>query len=168
MDIVNAKIGQSIAKDSAAVINDKTFTANALVGLATGASQFTKSDNTHPIQQARNAEKTPVNLSDKQAIHNENRRKVNPENVDKLLREENVNFSQSLSNVSEFLQTNGTNISFSIDNDAEQPVITVTDQESGNVIRQIPSEEVQKFAERLREIESGSSSTIGLVLNRQA
>ncbi len=66
------------------------------------------------------------------------------------------------------MQTNGTNISFGIDNDAEQPVITVTDQESGNVIRQIPSEEVQKFAERIKEIVSGSMSIVGLVLDMQA
>ncbi|MFT6269884.1 MAG: flagellar protein FlaG [Alphaproteobacteria bacterium] len=168
MDIVNAKIGQIIAKDSASVINDKTFIASALVGFASGASQFTKSDNVHVTQQTRNAEKTLVKLPDKQAGDNESKRKVISENADKDHREENVNFSQSLSNVSGLLQINGTKISFSIENIAERPVVTVTDLSTGNIIRQIPSEEVQKFAERIREIESGSISKTGLVLDKQA
>ena len=168
MDVLNTRIGQSIAKDSAATINDKTFNASSLVGYSSGVSQFAKSDNNHTTQQVKNTEKTLVNLPDKWTGESDNKRKVNAKNADNLLREENVSFSASLSNINELLQTNGTNISFSIENGKERPVIIVTDQDSGNVIRQIPTEEVQKFAERLREIESGSSNNVGLVFERQA
>jgi flagellar protein FlaG len=168
MDVINAKIGLSIAKDNAAVINDKTFTASALVGLSSGVSQFTKSDSIHTNQQAKSTDETLTNLPDRQLANADNKRQVISENADKRKREETVNFSQSLSNINELLQINGTKISFSIDNTAKYPVITVTDKDTGNVIRQIPSEEVQKFAERIREIESGSMSIVGLVLDKQA
>jgi flagellar protein FlaG len=168
MDIVNTKIGMGIAKESVSVINDKTFAASSLVGFSSGVSQFAKSENFQTTQQVKNADKTLVNLSEQQVSNSDKKRKVNTENADIKVTEVDVNFSQALSNINEQLQINGTNISFIMDNSAEQPVIIVTDKESGNVIRQIPTEEMQKFAEHVKEIESGSQSTLGLVLDRQA
>lgn len=168
MDIVNTKIGMGIAKESASVINDKTFAASSLVGFSSGVSQYAKSDNIQTNQQVKNAEKTWVNLSEQQVANSDKKRKVNLTNADTNEREENVSFSQSLSNINETLQINGTNISFIMDNSAKRPVIIVTDKDSGKVIRQIPTEEVQKFAEHIQEIESGFQSTLGLVLDRQA
>jgi flagellar protein FlaG len=168
MDIVNTKIGLSIAKESAAMINDKTFAASNLVGFSSGVSQFAKSEIVHPNQQVKNADKTLVNLSEQHASNTDKKRKGNLANADSNTREVNVGFSESLSNINEQLQINGTNISFIMDNSAEQPVIIVTDKESGNVIRQIPTEEMQKFAEHVQKIEFGSQPTLGLVLDKQA
>lgn len=168
MDIVNTKIGMNSAKDSAAVINDKSFSASNLVGFSSGVSQFAKSENTHSTQQVKNAEKTLVNLSDQALSNSDKKRKVNIENADTNAREDYVSFSQTLSNINEQMQTNGTNISFKVDNSAKQPIIIVSDKDSGNIIRQIPTEEVQKFAEHVQEIESGSQSAVGLVLDKQA
>lgn len=168
MDIVNSKIGMGIAKESASMINDKTFAANNLVGFSSGVSQFAKSEIMLTNQQVKNAEKTLVNLSEQHTSNTEKKRKVNLANADTDSREVNVGFSQSLSNINEQLQINGTNISFKMDNSAERPVIVVTDKDSGNVIRQIPTEEMQKFAEHIQKIELGSQSTRGLVLDKQA
>jgi flagellar protein FlaG len=168
MDIVNSKIGMGIAKDNTSVINNKTFATSSLVGFSSGVSQFAKSENIHTTQQVKNTDKSLLINPDKQVPNSEKKRKVNLENADTIEREVNVNFSHALSNINLKMQTNGTNISFIMDNSAEQPVIIVTDRDSGKVIRQIPSEEVQKFAEHVKEIESGSESTLGLVLDKQA
>lgn len=172
MDIVNTKIGQNITKESASVINEKTFDTSSMVGLSSGVSQFSKSENTHIIQQVKNAEKSLSHLADNGTLRSENKRKVISQNADDLFNEKSVNFSESLSDISELMQTNGTELSFSLEvnseSSADRPIIIVTDKQSGNVIRQIPSEEVLKFAERIKELESGSISSLGLVLDKQA
>jgi flagellar protein FlaG len=45
-----------------------------------------------------------------------------------------------------------TNLSFSIDNITKQTVVTVTDENTHEVIRQIPSEEMLKVSERIAEL----------------
>lgn len=167
MDSVNSKIGHNNAKEMASVITNKSFVSSNLVGLASGVSNHTKSENTAVFQQVKNAEKTPINLSEQQQSDNSKKLKANRESADTKSREENVSFSTELSHISEFLQTNGTKLSFSISESSEQPVVTVSDRESGNVIRQIPTEEMQEFAARIRELESESQSMLGLLIDRQ-
>ncbi|MGB3727486.1 MAG: flagellar protein FlaG [Glaciecola sp.] len=167
MDIVNTKIGQGAAREAASVVSDRSFVSSNLVGAQTGASAFTKSENNAVINQTRHADKTLINLPDQQSEPTK-KTKANKANADTTTREENVSFSQSLSSLSELLQTNGTKLSFTISEDAKQPVVIVSDKESGNIIRQIPSEEMQKFAERVKEFESTSSTVPGMVLERQA
>ncbi len=168
MDNVNTKIGQSLARESASVLTDKTFSANNMVASPSGVSVHTKSENAAVIQQVKNADKTSTAVSEKSNAELDKKLKANKGSADTLSREENVRFSESISNINNVLQTNGTEISFKLDNSAERPVVIVTDKESGNVIRQIPSEEVLKFAERLKEIESESSAKTGIVVDRQA
>ena len=168
MDIVNTKIGLSTAKENASIINDKTFAASNLVGFSSGVSQFAKSEILQANQQVKNADKTVVNLSEQHTSNSDKKRKGNLANADTVTRDVNVVFSQSLRSINEQLQINGTNISFIMDNNAEQPVIIVTDKDSGNVIRQIPTEEMQRFAEHVQKIELGSKPTRGLVLDKQA
>jgi flagellar protein FlaG len=45
-----------------------------------------------------------------------------------------------------------TNLSFSIDSVTKQTVVTVTDANTHEVIRQIPSEEMQKVSDRIAEL----------------
>jgi len=45
-----------------------------------------------------------------------------------------------------------TRLSFSIDNITKQTVVTVTDDQTHEVIRQIPSEEMLKVSERIAEL----------------
>jgi len=45
-----------------------------------------------------------------------------------------------------------TNLSFSIDHITKQTVVTVTDEKTHEVIRQIPSEEMLKVSERIAEL----------------
>jgi flagellar protein FlaG len=79
-----------------------------------------------------------------------------------------VELEQALTDISEFLQNRNTQLAFSIDEATDRPVVTVTDADSGDVIRQIPSEEVLKFAERINELQSEFGSSAGLLLRGQA
>lgn len=56
--------------------------------------------------------------------------------------------------IQEFVQSVRRNVNFSLDEASERVVVKVTDGESGDVIRQIPSEEALKLAENLSEVRS--------------
>lgn len=168
MDNINTKIGQNLARETASTLTNQSFVSSNLVGMASGVSEFTKSQNAAVMQQVNKTDKTLVKLTEQKSSKEDKKGKANSENADTKWREENVSFLQSLSKISDLLQTNGTNLSFALDNSAEQPVVIVADKQSGNIIRQIPSEEMQKFAERVKELESDPTSTSGLVVDRQA
>ncbi len=58
-------------------------------------------------------------------------------------------------------------LSFSVDEELGKVIIVVTDPESGEVVRQIPSEEVQHLQRRLREMAAVGERT-GFVLSKIA
>jgi flagellar protein FlaG len=89
--------------------------------------------------------------------------------ADTLQREgSGVELNQALLDISEFLQSRNTKLVFSVDEASERPVVTVKDAASGDVIRQIPSEEVLKFAGRINELQSEFGSSVGILLKGQA
>lgn len=95
--------------------------------------------------------------------------KASSQQADTTNREVRVaDFEQALSDISDFLQSTNRQLSFSVDEAADRSVVTVTDSESGDVIRQIPSEEVLKFAERINELQSEFGSSAGILLRGQA
>jgi flagellar protein FlaG len=79
-----------------------------------------------------------------------------------------VELNQALLDISEFLQSRNTKLAFSVDEASDRPVVTVKDAASGDVIRQIPSEEVLKFAGRINELQSEFGSSVGILLKGQA
>jgi flagellar protein FlaG len=172
MDLVNTRFGLNIANEKDLGNNNGTRTVDSVVGLSLGPSPFAKSENSHTLQHLNNTEKVVGNLPNNQVSEKHIKDKELLDKVDTIVREENVSFAELFSDIGELLQTNGIKLSFSIDNtnenSAKRPIVIVSDKESGNIIRQIPSEEVQRFAERLNEIESGATSSIGLMLDRQA
>ncbi|CAN7505395.1 flagellar protein FlaG [Pseudomonas sp. LjRoot71] len=60
----------------------------------------------------------------------------------------------AMNNIQEFVQSVRRDINFSLDDGNGRVVVKVTDATSGNVIRQIPSEEALKLAENLTEVRS--------------
>lgn len=120
-------------------------------------SDATKSNNANV-----NAER---NLSQQSA---QNTQAISRE-ADTIQREESAaEFEQALGDISEFLQNRNTQLAFSVDEATDRSVVTVTDAASGDVIRQIPSEEVLKFAERINELQSEFGSSTGNLLRGQA
>lgn len=74
---------------------------------------------------------------------------------------------QAVEEVQSFLQVQNRNLAFSIDEDTRRSVVTVKDTESGDVIRQIPSDEVLRLAERIKELQEDVGSSVGVLLNNQ-
>lgn len=60
----------------------------------------------------------------------------------------------AMNNIQEFVQSVRRDINFSLDEGNGRVVVKVTDASSGDVIRQIPSEEALKLAENLSEVRS--------------
>jgi flagellar protein FlaG len=83
----------------------------------------------------------------------------NPEKVSELARqkseaEERKPVEAAASSIQEFVQSIRRNLNFDVDDSSGRVVVQVTDSESGEVIRQIPSEDALKLAESLSEMRS--------------
>ncbi len=68
--------------------------------------------------------------------------------AEKLKQMSHEELAQTASEISDFVQNIQRNLNFSVHDDTGKPVIKVTDKETNEVIRQIPTEEVlqlQKF-----------------------
>ncbi|RJG09864.1 flagellar biosynthesis protein FlaG [Pseudomonas cavernicola] len=61
---------------------------------------------------------------------------------------------QAVSTIAAYAQSISRNLSFNLDDSSGRVVVKVTDSVSGEVIRQIPSEEALKLAESLAEARS--------------
>jgi flagellar protein FlaG len=78
-----------------------------------------------------------------------------------------VKMETAVSQLNEFVQSSNRQLNFSIDEDSNKQVVKVTDAESGEIIRQIPSEEVLKLSERLQDLQTEVGAAVGLLFNRQ-
>ena len=65
---------------------------------------------------------------------------------------ESVDFGKVVSKVTEVVQKLGTKVAFSYDDRADQPIIRVFDDESGELIRQIPREDMLDLMAKLKDI----------------
>lgn len=103
-----------------------------------------------------------TNLS---SLKNEEQAKVNLDVADTNTQA----VEDAISSVTDFVQSKNQALSFSFDEESNRSIIKVTDAKSGDVIRQIPSEEVVKLSERIKELQSDVGETIGLgvLLNNQ-
>ncbi|MFA3790635.1 flagellar protein FlaG [Aliiglaciecola sp. SL4] len=84
------------------------------------------------------------------------------------INEDSVNIESAVSEISDFLQTSNRQLSFSVDEKSERQVVKVTDSESGEVIRQIPTEEVLALSEKIKDLQSDVGSAVGVLFNKQA
>jgi flagellar protein FlaG len=76
-----------------------------------------------------------------------------PEKVDlgfsaKEMRE---NLQEAIDRLNQQLKSNGRDLSFQMDEEINRPVITVRNIETGEVVRQIPSEEIVRMAHSIEE-----------------
>ena len=60
----------------------------------------------------------------------------------------------AVTDMQDFVQATHHNIQFQLDEDSGRMLVKVTEQDTGEVIRQIPSEEAVRLAESLSEIRS--------------
>ncbi|VXB91513.1 Flagellar protein FlaG protein [Pseudomonas sp. 8AS] len=60
----------------------------------------------------------------------------------------------AVSSIQDFVQSVRRNLNFQVDDSSGRVVVKVTDSQSGDVIRQMPTEEALKLAESLDEVRS--------------
>lgn len=70
--------------------------------------------------------------------------------------------------LNEFTEKIQTNLNFSVDEGSGRSVITVTDTQTGNVIRQIPAKEALAVANIIREAIAADIEKVGLLLTAQS
>ncbi|XOV79332.1 MAG: flagellar protein FlaG [Aestuariibacter sp.] len=73
----------------------------------------------------------------------------------------------AVSNISEFVQAQRRNLDFSFNEDADRSVVKVTDTDTGELIRQIPSEEVLALSERIRGLQSDVGEAVGVLFSKE-
>ncbi len=69
--------------------------------------------------------------------------------------------------LNDFAKSIQTNLNFSVDEGTGRSVITVTDTQTGDVIRQIPAKEVLAVANLIRETTASEAEKVGLLLAAQ-
>ena len=80
---------------------------------------------------------------------------------------DSFDLNQAVAEISDFVQTQNRDLAFSIDDKSRRQVVVVTDSESGDVIRQIPSEEALALAQRIKELQTDVGSAVGVLFNKQ-
>jgi flagellar protein FlaG len=66
---------------------------------------------------------------------------------------DSAKISEAVSKINEIVQSIQRDLSFNLDEDSGQTIIRVVDSESGELIRQIPSEEALAIANQLRDLQ---------------
>lgn len=74
---------------------------------------------------------------------------------------------EAVKKVSDFLSAQNRDLLFNIDEQTQRTVVTVKESSSGEVIRQIPSEEVLKLADRIQELQQDVGNSIGIFINSE-
>ena len=82
--------------------------------------------------------------------------------------EVSLSIESDVNEINDFVQTRNHQLNFSIDEKSERAVVKVTDSDSGEVIRQIPSEDVLALSERIKELQTDVGSAVGVLFNKQA
>lgn len=100
--------------------------------------------NRHPLADGGNALPVGVNIADVR------RRELN----------------NAVKNFSGFVQNITRELNFSVDEELGRTVVTVVDESSGSVIRQIPSEDMLELAKNISELKERSG--IGILLETDA
>lgn len=88
--------------------------------------------------------------------------------LDEALQPNQQNLEEAISEVNEFVQTRNKQLNFSVDDDSGKQVVKVTDSDSGDVIRQIPTEEVLNLSRRIKELQMDVGSAVGMFFDKQA
>tara|TARA_R110000868_G_scaffold405641_3_gene685243 strand:- start:1251 stop:1664 length:414 start_codon:yes stop_codon:yes gene_type:complete len=114
---------------------------------------------------AKENQETNVLLEKQQNPQDFSKSAEKEESTERVLSSQEI--SEAVEGLSKFANTTNRQLNFSIDEGTDKQVVKVTDAESGEVIRQIPSEEILRLSERLRELQSDLGATVGILFSKQ-
>ena len=162
MEIQNAQIGKVVAdtpKSAVAQANDKRDIKDRNFPQPSSAGERTNEKDLESRVQTSltlsQAEKTQFSLQDSEA------------RADTYLIERAELLERAVSDIDSFLQAQKRDLTFSFDKTTDRSIVTVKDGQSGDVIRQIPSEEVLKIAARIEELKEDVVNSVGGVINNE-
>lgn len=159
MDIQNSQIGQAFASNAAvSSARPSNESLDAAEQRRERSENADKSDNSQGVNV----------VSNNDVITSENSVQASQNQVDNLDRERvKERLDSAVQEVESFLKGQNRNLTFSIDDETKRSIVTVKDSQSGDVIRQIPSEEVLKLAERIQELQQDVGSSVGVFINNE-
>ena len=119
-----------------------------------------------PVQQEEQQEQLSTQSSKETGQENSQANSDTADNSNESGNE--VDIETAVAEISDFVQAQNRQLSFTVDEDSNRAVVKVTDSESGEIIRQIPSEEVLALSERIKELQSDVGAAVGVLFNKQA
>lgn len=155
MEVTNSQIGQTFAVSSLSSA-DSSATRNLAQERQAESERVASSE-------ADNG----VNTSSQQLSAEVQENFTPADNIEGEQRPESIELEEASREIEQFLQSQNRNLAFSVDQSTERSVVTVTEADSGDVIRQIPSEEILRLAERLRDLQTDVGSSVGVLFNNQ-
>ncbi|MBT0584959.1 flagellar protein FlaG [Alteromonas oceanisediminis] len=156
MEIPSSQIGQSFAAISSSALQSRVASDVEGTSSARGSTQGQASGVNSELQRFNEAaSQTQENARD-------------ADNRDSEQRNTTLELEDATREIEQFLQVQNRSLSFSVDENTDRSVVTVTEAESGDVIRQIPSEEVLRLAERLKDLQADVGSSVGVLFNNRA
>ncbi|HAU27993.1 MAG TPA: flagellar biosynthesis protein FlaG [Alteromonas australica] len=161
MDIVNTQNGQEFAINSSLTNSNRNVAVNVDELQANNAESdkqapAIKNASEQGFQQNKESEKAAKILQ------------ANGDTADNVTVERNeIALETAIEDVESFIQMQNRNLAFSIDEDTDRAVVTVRDSDSGDVIRQIPSEEVLALAERIQNLQQDVGTSVGVFIDNQ-
>ncbi|WP_394221921.1 flagellar protein FlaG [Alteromonas gracilis] len=155
MEIQNTQSGQAFASTtSIAPVREKAPLASELKTESDDQGQFANSN-----QQAKTDDLAASEKNISQAFVQQ----ADSSNVER----KGAQLDEAVAKVESFLKVQNRDLAFSIDDETNRSVVTVKDSQSGDVIRQIPSEDVLKLAERIQELQQDVGNSVGVFINNQ-
>lgn len=132
------------------------------------SNQSTSSATERSLQNAGNSvAETESNTSASDKLNTINASQLNADNPNNDATASSADIQSAVGEVSDFVQAQNRNLNFSFDDEAQRSIVKVTDSETGELIRQIPSEEVLRLSERIKNLQSDVGSTVGVLFNKE-
>ncbi|NDV89851.1 flagellar biosynthesis protein FlaG [Alteromonas sp. 345S023] len=113
---------------------------------------------------ARHSDTTGESSSQKNSV---NLVKELEESADSTTNSGSFELEEAVKKVESFLSSQNRDLSFTIDDETKRTIVTVKESSSGEVIRQIPSEEVLNLASRIRELQDDVGNSVGVFINSE-
>ena len=162
MDIVNNQTGQEFAR---VAIDGSTTNRSVVVNRDEAQVNNAESGKQIPALENADGQKFHANNESEKAVKII---QANGNAADKNGVERNtIALETAIENVESFVQMQNRSLAFSIDKDTDRAVVTVRDSDSGDVIRQIPSEEVLALAERIQDLQQDVGTSVGVFIDNQ-
>ena len=159
MDIQSTQNGQAFASTQVVqpVRTEKSFAPEVD---SSGEDQATNQEQSRKSVVETNKSNT---INDNQKLSQASEQKADISEVERS----GVQLEEAVAKVESFLKVQNRDLAFTIDEDTNRSVVTVKDSQSGDVIRQIPSEEVLKLADRIQELQQDVGNSVGVFINNQ-